>query len=65
MTVVILDALDAIELATIIEFFAGWLRADLDYARDRLPLYGSYHVEDLQADTARLIKILQATAPWP
>jgi hypothetical protein len=60
-TTVILDARDAIELATVLEFFAGWLHADTDYARSRLPLHGSYRVDDLQTDTARLIKILKAT----
>jgi hypothetical protein len=57
---VTLDALDAIELAGILEFFAGWLRADVDVARNRLPLR-AYRVDDVQVDTARLIKILQAS----
>jgi hypothetical protein len=60
MTIVVLDAPDALELTGILEFFAGWLRADLDYARARLPLYGAYRVDDLQADIARLIKLLEA-----
>ena len=61
MTIVILDAHDAIELTTILECFAGWLRADLEYARNRLPFYGTYSVDDLHDDTTRLIKILKAT----
>jgi hypothetical protein len=61
MTIVILDAHDAIELTSILEFFAGWLRADIDYARSRLLLDGDYSVDDLHTDTARLIKVLKAT----
>ena len=61
MTIVILDARDAIELTTILECFAGWLHADADYARNRLPLYGTYSIDQLHADTTRLIKLLETT----
>ena len=37
----------------------GWLRAHVDYARGRLPLYGLDSVDDLQADTARLLNLLK------
>ena len=35
-------------------------RADIDYARGRLPFDGTYSIDDLQADTARLVKTLKA-----
>ncbi|MHB1536547.1 MAG: hypothetical protein ACYC1D_18435, partial [Acidimicrobiales bacterium] len=52
--------LDVVELTTFLEFYAGWLEADIDYARARLPLYGTYSVDDLRADTARIVKALKA-----
>ncbi len=61
MTARFLDALDIIELVSILEFLVGWLGADLDHARARLPLYGTDNVDDLRADTARLTKTLEAT----
>jgi hypothetical protein len=65
MSHVCLDAPDAIELVTVLEFYAGWLAADLTYAQERLPLYGAYSVNDIRADTARLIKILKAAQLGP
>jgi hypothetical protein len=46
---------DTIELVSLLEFLTGWLDADLDYARARLPLYGTYTVDHLRADTSRLL----------
>ena len=57
----ILDRSDAIELVSLLEFLAGWLDADLDYTRARLPLYGNYTVDDLRADTARLLQAIKKT----
>ena len=54
-----LDRSDAIELVSLLEFLVAWLDADLDYARARLPLYGTYTVEDLRADTARLLSSIK------
>jgi hypothetical protein len=54
------ETLDVTELIALLEFYASWLNADIDYARARLPLYGAYGVDDLQDDTARLVKILKA-----
>ena len=54
-----LDRSDAIELVTLREFLAGWLDADLDYTRAGRPLYGTYTVEDLRADTARLLSSIK------
>jgi len=48
MTIVILDAREAIELA----FFAGWHRANVDHTRP--PLHHAHNVDDLHADTAQL-----------
>jgi hypothetical protein len=55
----ILDRSDAIELVSVLEFLVGWLDADLDYTRARLPLHGTYTVEDLKADTARLLSSIK------
>jgi hypothetical protein len=60
MTIVILDAHDAVELTSILEFFAGWLRADIDYARRRLYLTDAYSVDDLHTDTVRLVNTVKA-----
>jgi hypothetical protein len=54
------ETLDVTELIALLEFYAGWLNADIDYARARLPLHGAYRVDDLQDDTARLVKTLKA-----
>jgi hypothetical protein len=54
------ETLDANELIALLEFYASWLDADIDYARARVPLYGDYSVDDLQDDTARLVKTLKA-----
>ena len=54
-----LDRSDAIELVSLLEFLVGWLDADLDYTRARLPLHGTYTVEDLRADTARLLSSIK------
>jgi hypothetical protein len=54
------ETLDVTELISLLELYAGWLHADIDYARARLPLYGAYSVDDLQEDTGRLIKALKA-----
>jgi hypothetical protein len=59
------DALDIIELVTILEFFVGWLHADRDYARDRLPLCGTYTVDDLTADTERLAQTVRTRQIGP
>jgi hypothetical protein len=54
-----LDRSDAIELVSLLEFLVGWLDADLDYTRARLPLHGTYTVEDLRVDTARLLSSIK------
>ena len=54
------ETLDVTELISLLELYAGWLNADIDYARARLPLHGAYRVDDLQDDTARLVKTLKA-----
>jgi hypothetical protein len=54
------ETLDATELIALLEFYASWLNADIDHARARLPVYGDYSVDDLQDDTARLVKTLKA-----
>src|SRR5580698_9910280 len=59
------ETLDITELITLLEFYASWLNADIDYARTRLPLHGAYRVEDLHHDTARLIKTLKAIQIGP
>jgi hypothetical protein len=56
-----LDHADTLELVTLLEFLVGWLDADLDYARTRLPLYGTYTVDDLRADTVRLLHAIKKT----
>ena len=61
MSIFILDAPDAIELTSILEFFARWLRADIDDARSRPPLDGDDGVDDLHADTTPLINVPKAT----
>jgi hypothetical protein len=52
---------DTLELVSMLEFLAGWLDADLDYARSRLPLYGAYTVDDLRADTIRILHTIKQT----
>jgi hypothetical protein len=54
-----LDPADTIELASLLEFLAGWLDADLEYTRARLPLHGTYTVDDLRADIARLLHAIK------
>jgi hypothetical protein len=54
------EPLDVTELIALLEFYSGWLNADIDYARARLPLYGDYKVDDVQDDSARLLKTLKA-----
>ena len=56
-----LDHADTIELVSLLEFLADWLDADLDYARARLPLYGTYTVDDLRANTVRLLHAIKKT----
>jgi hypothetical protein len=53
------------ELIALLEFYAGWLNADIDYSRARLPLHGAYRVDDLHDDTARLVKTLKAIKIGP
>ncbi len=48
-----------VELVSLLHFLADWLDADLDYARARLPLYRTYTVDNLRADTARLINTIK------
>jgi hypothetical protein len=50
-----------IELVSLLDFLAGWLDADLDYARARLPLYGTYTVDHLRADTTRILQAIKQT----
>ena len=39
------ETLVVTELIALLEFYAGWLNADIDYARARLPLDGAYRVD--------------------
>ncbi len=56
---------DITQLVAILDFFARWLNTDIDYARDRLPLYGIYTVDDLLTDTIRLTKAVKAAQLGP
>ena len=56
-----LDPPATIEIVSLLEFLAGWIDADLDYARARLPLYGTYTVDDLRADTRRILHAIKQT----
>ena len=64
MNHVIIDAVDAIELAEILEYFMERLDVLADHGIGKLLFAGSspYRLDDLRADTARLINRLQ-TAP--
>ncbi len=60
-----LDHTDTIQLVSLLEFLVGWLDADLDYNRARLPLYGTYTIDHLKADTARLLDTLKTANTEP
>jgi hypothetical protein len=59
------ETLDVTELIALLEFYAGWLNADIEYACARLSLHGAYCVDDLQDDTVRLVKILKSIKIGP
>jgi hypothetical protein len=54
-----LDPAHTIEVVSLLEFFVGWLDADRGYTRARLPLYGTYTVDDLRADTVRVLHAIK------
>jgi hypothetical protein len=59
------ETLVVTEIIALLEFYAGWLNADIDYPRARLPLHGAYSVDDHQSNTARLVQTLKASKIEP